>query len=152
MTPRLLVARWSTHDLDGEDMPGIAADLLERGYDSPSLRRLAGEMLVSSRADIEGLVEKMFGELGVDHPVGEKEAKLITSRQVAREVIAGKRNIWEAASHLEIGVCGWAAATPELQIIFSINDEIHWDSAYRRPLDEMESDLFDAFAALAIST
>lgn len=46
-------------------MPSIAADLLEAGYDSPTLRRIAGEMNVSSSSDVEALVERMFREFEV---------------------------------------------------------------------------------------
>lgn len=44
LTPILIAARWVSHDLYNQDMPGIAADLLEAGYDTPALIRLAGEM------------------------------------------------------------------------------------------------------------
>lgn len=32
LTPILVAARWVSHDLYNEDMPGVAADLLEAGY------------------------------------------------------------------------------------------------------------------------
>jgi hypothetical protein len=70
-------------------MPSIATDLLEAGYDSPSLRRLAGEMNVQCSADVEELV---FHELSAPYPLSETEARLILVRQLAREVIAGERN------------------------------------------------------------
>ena len=106
LSPRLLAARWQSHDLYGQDMPRVAADLLEAGYDTPSLVRLAGEMNVESSADVEPLVGRVFRELGVRYPISETEAKLISSRQIAREVIAGKRNAWASANHLEIAFWG----------------------------------------------
>jgi hypothetical protein len=92
LSPKLLAARWSTHDFYGEHMPSIATDLLEAGYDSPSLRRLAGEMNVQCSADVEELVAKVFHELSAPYPLSETEARLILVRQLAREVIAGERN------------------------------------------------------------
>jgi len=77
-------------------MPGIAADLLEAGFDSPSLRRLAGEIATCS-ADVEELVAKVIREFGLPYPMPEEQAQLIFARQLAREVIAGRRLPWSAA-------------------------------------------------------
>jgi hypothetical protein len=80
------------------------------------------------------------------------EAKIIVSRQIAREVIAGKRNPWAAANHLEIAIWSWVPETAELELIFSINDEMDWDSINRRTLPELKAALTRAFAQLASST
>jgi hypothetical protein len=104
LSPTLLAARWASHDLYGEDMPSLAADLLESGLDTPSIRRLAGEMRVACSADVEEIVGRMFHELSVPYPISETEARANFALQVAREVIAGERNAWAAASHIEIGV------------------------------------------------
>ena len=149
LSPHLLASRWVSGDLRGEDMPGIAADLLEAGYDSRSLRRLAGEMEASNSAALEPLVGAMFRELGVNYPMLEREAKIIVSRQTAREVIAGKRNPWAAANHLEIAVWNWVPETAELELIFSINDEVDWNSNEKRTLPELKAALTKAFAQLA---
>lgn len=131
-------------------MPGIAADLLEAGFDSPALRRLAGEMQVNGSAEIEPLVGRMFRELGIGYPLQEKEANLIASRQIAREVIAGSRNAWAAANHIEIVIWNRISENAEVEMIFSINDEIDWDAPERRPLPELDAALVDAFARLAM--
>ncbi len=65
LTPTLLAAQWITGDLYADAMPGIAADLLEAGYDTPSLRRLAGETSIKTWADADPLVSKVFCELGL---------------------------------------------------------------------------------------
>jgi hypothetical protein len=150
LTPHLLAARWQSHDLYGEDMPRLAADMLEAGYDTPSLIRLAGEINIKSSADVEPLVGRMFQELGIKYPIKEKEAKLIVSRQTAREVIAGQRNAWAAANHLEIGIWGWeGTAIPQLDEIYMINDEIDWEPKYRRPVEDLKTSLLNCFASLA---
>jgi hypothetical protein len=149
-SPSILAARWASHDLYGEDMPGVAADLLERGTDTPSLRRLAGEMRVTHTADVKPLVEATLRELGAHCPLSDREAKLIASRQVAREVIHGQRNPWQAASHLEIAIWSWEMDSPELTAIGAISDEVSWDTSFRRSLDQLESDLLHAFARLAV--
>jgi hypothetical protein len=149
LSPTLLASRWVSGDLRGEDMPGVAADLLEAGYDSRSLRRLAGEMQASNSEALEPLVGAVFSEVGVNYPISEREAKIIASRQIAREVIAGKRNPWTEASHLEIAIWNWVPETPELELIFSINDEVDWDSAERRTLPDLKKALLRASARLA---
>jgi hypothetical protein len=150
LSPHLLAARWQSHDLYGEDMPRVAADLLEAGHDTPSLIRLAGEINVGSSADVEPLVGRMFRELGIRYPISETEANLIVSRQIAREVIAVERNAWAAANHLEIAIWGWrGSAIPTLEEIFMINDEIDWDLGYGRSLEDLRRSLLDCFASLA---
>ncbi len=127
LSPYMLAARWQSHDLYGEDMPRIAADLLEAGHDTPTLRRLAGEMNVSSSSDVEPLVERMFKDFAVRYPLSEPEANLIVSRQIAREVIAGVRNPWAAANYIEIAIWGWRVPNSRLGAIVEIKDEIDWE-------------------------
>jgi len=150
LSPSILAARWLSHALYGEDMPAVAADLLERGLDSPSLRRLAGEMNVTHSGDVKPLVAAALRELGGTWPLSERDAKLIASRQVAREVIHGKRNPWQAASHLETVIWSWGMDAPDLAAIGGISDEVNWDAPHRRPLDKLESDLLRSFAKLAV--
>jgi hypothetical protein len=145
----LIVARWQSHDLYGEDMAQVAADLLEAGHNTPMLRRLAGEISIGSSADVEPLVARVFQELGLRYPISQTEAKLIVSRQIAREVIAGMRNAWAAATHLEIAIWGWQAPTPALQNIFDINDEIDWEPKYRRSLENLRDSLLVSLVSLA---
>jgi hypothetical protein len=116
-SPIALAARWASHDLYGEKMPEIALDLLEAGFDTPALRRLAGETLIKSTADAEPLVSRVFGELGVPYPLNENDARLWVTRQVSREVISGIRNPWAAASHLEIAIWCWIAGSTDLEVI-----------------------------------
>ena len=145
----LLAARWQSHDLYGEDMPRIAADLLEVGHDSPSLVRLAGEMNIGSSSEVEPIVGRIFQELGVRYPISETEAKLLFTRQIAREVIAGKRNAWAAGNYLEIAIWGWQTENSTLLDIFQINDAIDWEPKYRPSLESLKKPLLDAFASLA---
>jgi SOS-response transcriptional repressor LexA len=130
-------------------MPSIAADLLEAGYDTPTIRRLAGEMNVVSSSDVEALVERMFRESAVRYPLSQTEANLIVSRQIAREVIAGVRNPWAAANTLEISIWGWHAPNSILGEIFGINDAIDIEPKYRPSLEELRNQLLDSFASLA---
>jgi hypothetical protein len=42
MKPRTIVARWSLELLSGEELPALAGDLLQNGYDNQALREVAG--------------------------------------------------------------------------------------------------------------
>jgi hypothetical protein len=148
-SPYVLAARWAAHDLYGEDMPRIAADLLEAGYDTPTTRRLAGEMNVNSSSEVEALIERMFKEFAIQYPLPQMEANLIFSRQIAREVIAGIRNPWDAANKLEISIWSWHAPNTTLGEIFGINAAIDIEPKYRPSLDVLRNQLLDSFASLA---
>ncbi len=152
LSPMILEARWASHGLYGEDMPGIALDLLEAGFDTPALRRLAGETQISNSADAEPLVGRMFRELGLPYPLQEQQARWIVSRQLAREVIAGHRNAWAAASHLEIVIWEWVPANADLETIFSISDEIDWNVPQRRSLSDLNTALIAGFARIGTMT
>jgi hypothetical protein len=154
----ILAARWMIHDLPCEQMPSIAADLLERGFDSPSLRRLAGENHVIHSAVLEPLVAATFRELGINYPLPPRDAKLSASRQIAREVIHGMRDPWraadqienQAANHLENPTCSWDCGIPEVHTILEINDQRCWDPPDRPNRSRLEERILDAFARLAV--
>jgi hypothetical protein len=146
-----LAAAWACHDIYGEDMPLIAANLMEAGFDSPSLRRLAGETNVTCSADVADLVAKAFREFNIPCPLPETKSTLILSRQVAREVIAGERDPKRGAMYLE---ClwrgrGWTTGNEDITAILALNDEFEWGSQFQRPDDGIRDDLLDAFANLA---
>jgi hypothetical protein len=149
LSPDLLAAQWVSRDLYGENMPSVAADLLEAGFDGPSLRRLAGEMRVACAADVEDLVGKMFCELSVPYPLTATEAKLIITRQIGREVIHGECNAWAASAIA--GFLSWDSRSeiPDLWTIYLLNEEL--DCRYSRdarPIAIVTSELIDAFARL----
>src|SRR5215469_5160288 len=74
---RLLAAQWRCHQLYAEDIPRIAMNLLEAGWDSPGLRRLAGETRVSCSADVEDLVARVHRDFDIPYPMPEKTAQLM---------------------------------------------------------------------------
>lgn len=149
---QLVAAAWASHDVYGDDMPQIAANLLETGLDSPSLRRLADETNVTCSADVENLVAKMFREFDLPYPMPEKQAKLIVTRQVAREVIAGERDPVRAGNYLETVIWGWSSPTKDLSALFALNDELVWDADHQRFATLITDDLIDTFGRLALLT
>lgn len=147
--PDLLAARWASGEIYPEKMPGIAADLLEAGLDSPSLRRLAGEMHVGRIADVQGIVEKVFLELGVELPGSEVEAKQHTSVQIAREVIAGLRNPWKAAAEIDRIWSYEVWDQKYLCDVAQLLDELDYPPIARGDLPRLTEELISLFAETA---
>ncbi|MGA9672202.1 MAG: hypothetical protein WBQ94_23515 [Terracidiphilus sp.] len=145
----LLAAQWAAGKIWPEKMPGIAADLLESGLDSPSLRRLAGEMHVGCIADVREIVEKTFRELSVELPASGTAARQQTSVQIAREVIAGLRNPWNAAAELDRIWSYEIWHHKDLCDIAQLLDELDHPSISRGDLPRLTEELIGHFAELA---
>ena len=148
-SPRTLAAEWTRGGLHAEDMPELAARMLEAGVDTPAVCRLAGEMRVGCRADVEELVGRMFRELGVLYPMQEEEALLAYSRQVAREVIHGKRDAWLAASELERGFWPHRHENPEIRALSELLDAYDWNAVNEGRLAALTAELIGIFARLS---
>jgi hypothetical protein len=129
-------------------MPALAADLLESGLDTPSVRRLAGEMHVTCSADVEETVGRMFRELSVPYPFSKTQALLIYSRQVAREVVHSQRNAWAAASHLSKSTWPRKHRNPQIQALAELLDALDRDAVNHRKLPELTAELIEVFAHL----
>jgi hypothetical protein len=150
--PELIAARWAAGDLRPEQTPGIAADMLESGLDTPSMRRLAGEMRVGCRADVEELVIKMLRELGAEVPDSEVEAKMLSTKQISREVIAGMRNPWKAAHELKIIWQYEIWHHKHLCDVAQVIDEVQWDPSHGRTFSALNKELIQTFALLGART
>jgi hypothetical protein len=148
-SPRLIAAKWMLGDLYAEQMPGIAADLLEAGYDTPSLRRLAGETQIACSADVEDLVAKMCREIGMDYPLPKQLAQFILSRQIAREVLADKRDPSSAGADLR-SIWNWKSTPNEnIAALLSWCDETPWDAENQRFGLVLNEEFFKLLARVA---
>jgi hypothetical protein len=85
--PEVLAALWAVDEIRSEELPPLAADLLEAGYDGKYLRRLAGEMVAGTRADVADLADKAFAELGVLEPMSVTAANRLLTRYFAEKVL-----------------------------------------------------------------
>ena len=148
MSVQLIAARWTCRDIYGEDMPRIASELLEAGFDSPTLRRLAGETDAHCTADVEPPVAKVIREFGFPYPMPDEQAQLIFARQLAREVIAGRRDPWSAAHDLEGAMWGKRPKNGYLASISVLNDEWTWDGEAQRYVPISTDELIETFARL----
>jgi hypothetical protein len=152
LSPEILASQWVRHDLYGEDMPSVAADLLEAGNDTPSTRRLAGEMNVACSADVEEIVGRMFREFDVIYPMSEIEALLVYSRQISREAIHGKRNAWAAARNLARVEWLRKSEHPDIREISELLDALDWNAVNYDRLPDLTKELIQVFARLGART
>ncbi|MFC5863607.1 hypothetical protein ACFPT7_14970 [Acidicapsa dinghuensis] len=109
-------------------------------------------MNVNSTADVEPLVSKAFQELGVRWPLSEVTAKLIITRQIAREVIAGQRDLLRAASDIKVWLWRWLPTTSDLEFLLVLNDEPSWNDEYQRYIPAIANDQLETFVRLACLT
>lgn len=98
--PEVLAALWAVDEIRSEELPPLAADLLEAGYDGKYLRRLAGETAAASRADVSELADKAFVELGVHQPMDVPAANRLITRFLAEKVL--NRQLEPAKAVLDI--------------------------------------------------
>jgi hypothetical protein len=147
--PELLAARWTAHDLRCEDWPAHAADLLAGGYDTPSLRVLAGEMHVASAAEIESLVCQVLRELHVPYPIPEITAVRLMAREIARAALAGQKNAWRAARELAFlsRIAGWEDRL--LNGVGQCIDAIDVNPKWRPSAEKLDFDLIDLLTEIA---
>jgi hypothetical protein len=81
-----------------EDLPGLAADVLEAGYDAPSLRRLAASQ-GRDREEIRRTFAKTLQEFGTRMP-SQEEAVLSAARRIARSVLEGEISPYQGARRI----------------------------------------------------
>jgi hypothetical protein len=130
-------------------MPPIATSLLQAGYDSPALRLLAQEPNIAYSANLEELITQVFQDLSAQYPLTEDEANRIFIQQVAREVIAGKRNAWAAANHVSVILRGRFAKDTDLAFMNGLLNPLNWEDVSNDDLPAMTQELAEAFARLA---
>lgn len=98
MNTDTLLAKYVLGLLPVEALPGMALDAIQAGYDSPSLRQLAG----ANEHDTEE-AHRLFGkaiqELGLPIPQA-PEAGLTLARDIARLVVSGAIAPYEGAKRI----------------------------------------------------
>jgi hypothetical protein len=116
-------------ELPVDELPSAAADALEAGYDSPSLRQLAA----SSGADAEkigDLFKKSLDELGIPIP-SPSEAGLALARRIARDVVRGTVAPYDGAKQIWVKVYTRFPQLKKLRIFVGLASEYEDDEAHR---------------------
>ena len=95
MNRALTLSLWALGRLPSEQLPEVATDWLAKGFDSPSLRQLAG---VGSpvMSEVGPLFEKVLAELEVTTPKKE-EALMFLARDYAQQIVEGTVSPYEGA-------------------------------------------------------
>ncbi|GJF35007.1 hypothetical protein KNE206_77070 [Kitasatospora sp. NE20-6] len=121
-----------------EDLPMAAARLLAENLDSPALRDLAGRSRNDGTTELDALLRKAMGELGVAVPDQEIAERCLLRHQAAR-LTAGEATSGEVAAALWHGMAD-TATDPEIRFLrAALEDEYY--------LDHMEAHRPEAFRA-----
>jgi hypothetical protein len=142
--PTRVAARWYFGELMHEDLPAIAIEALEHGYDGPMLRRLAGMIKPTSRDIRVEEIDGAFREMGITAPVPMREAQLILAAETARAAASGLQDPFDAATHIRIGICRFKAEPPELERIVRLSEKA--EHAPRLLWSKLERDIRDALS------
>jgi hypothetical protein len=127
------------------DMPDTAMRLLEAGYDSPSLRRLAGSQAHESEP-IAKLLTKSLDELGVRVP-SPPEAGLAIARRIAGDVVRGSMTPYEGARRIWRDVYTRFPELAQLRSFVGLASEYEDDEMHR---DEYSQDIVEECRRLVI--
>jgi hypothetical protein len=95
-SPQLIQARWVLGKLPSEDVPRLAQDALEIGFDGKNIRRIAG-LLQPSEADLHPLMTGFFTELGVGTAPSGEEAGWMLARGVVEGILEARIAPYEGA-------------------------------------------------------
>lgn len=95
-SPQLIEVRWELNKLPTEDLPRVAQDALEHGYDGANIRRIAG-LISPDIFDLEPLMAGFFTELGLTSKPTREEAALALARFVAQAILEKRVGAYEGA-------------------------------------------------------
>jgi hypothetical protein len=98
-SPELIHARWEFGNLLTEDIPKLAQDALEHGYDGENIRKVAG-LIAPTYFDLQPLKNGFLAELGIKQQVSKRDAGLLLARIVARQIAEGNVAPYEGASFI----------------------------------------------------
>jgi hypothetical protein len=142
--PQKLAVLYYFGGLSYWQLPAISMDALERGFDGPALRRLAG-LIKPVESDIRPeMIASAFREMGVAAPIPKDEARLTLAVEAARRAISGESNVFDEATHIRIYICDLNHTPSELRPIVALSAEAK--RAPRRKWKQLEQALRDAMA------
>ena len=103
-----------------EDLPMVAADLLAAGYDSSSLRDLAGRSRREDTTEIDQLFVSTMNELGMSVPDGETAERCLL-HHMATQLSADAISPREAAVRVWQGIA--SLTDPEREFVAAVGEE-----------------------------
>jgi len=143
---RLLQAQWVLGEMRADHVPRICTDLLVDGYDTQSLRVLAGLTGVEIER-VADLLPRMFREMGLVQPTRVQAAWCI-AQNIARDILSG--NVTPSDGAWMIGNFGatFDPLFPSLSIFIGLLSESDDDPEHR---EQYETDIRER-ALLLIAT
>lgn len=114
-SPQLIQARWELNKLPNEELPLLAQDALEHGFDGPKIRRIAG-LIKPETFELQPLMAGFLMELGITTRPTREEAALSLARFVAEAILEKRVAAYEGARFiwLEIVTEVWPNQPTEL--------------------------------------
>jgi hypothetical protein len=132
----LLQAQWVLGETRADQVPRICTDLLVQGYDTESLRLLAG--LTRAEEDrVVDLLPGLFRELGMARP-SRVQATWCLVQNLARDIVSRKVNAADGAWAIGNFGTGSDPLFPSLRIFIGLSSE--WDGDPERQ-EEYESEI-----------
>ena len=98
-SPGLIRARWDFGKLPSEELPTLAQDALEHGYDGKFTRQIAG-LLKPHWSELRLLVPRFLAELGSSTPLNKAEAGIQVARFVTKAIVEGSIEPYEGARYI----------------------------------------------------
>jgi hypothetical protein len=102
-SPQLVQARWEFGNLPSEELPRLAQDALENGYDGANTRRIAG-LINPDQFDLQPLMQGFLAELGLATKPTREEAALALARFVAQAILERKVGAYEGARFIWLDI------------------------------------------------
>jgi hypothetical protein len=129
-----MIDKYALGRLLADDLPAVAVQALENGYDSPSLRQLAGAD-ASNPQQIRSLFLKALDELNLPLPSA-REAGLSLARSIANEVLEGTVMPYEGAKRIWHEVYVYFPELKELKLFVGLASEYEDDRKHRDSYSE----------------
>lgn len=104
MNIQLFQALWSLNKLKENELPSFAAELLNAGLDSVSLRVLAGLEKNADTDEILRYFQSTVNELGLTK-ISPREASFILAKHIAEKIISGTIDPYTGAREIWSEVC-----------------------------------------------
>jgi hypothetical protein len=121
--PNTLAVLYYFGDLQYWKIPAICIEALERGFDGRALRRLSGLVNPVERDIRQEEIDTAFREMGINAPIPKDEAGLALAAEAARRALAGETDVFNEATYIQIHICKWHEAPPDLQPIVDLSEQ-----------------------------
>ena len=149
-SPQLIQARWEFGKLPSEEVPRLAQDALELGYDGKYIRRIAGLESPDS-FDLHPLMPGFLAELGVTTKLSQRDAGLALARLVAQAIVDGRVKPYEGARFIwrEIEVELWPNPPEELMSFVGNASEYEDCEFYSKHPEDVRKKIADDIIQIA---